>query len=85
MSLRLPPRGCRVELASVFQRLSARFVAQEKDEGEAPCHLGPLDRAARIADLKEKLTTCLEEMDRLELLRAGNYLSHAIAILDGER
>jgi len=46
--------------------------------------MSALDRAARIADTRAKLVACLEELDRLQLLRAGNYLSHAIAIIDTE-
>jgi len=41
-----------------------------------------LERAARIADLKDKMLTCLEELDRLQLVYPANYLCHAIEMLD---
>jgi hypothetical protein len=40
--------------------------------------LHDLERAARIADIKDRMTACLEELDRLELVYAANHLCHAI-------
>jgi len=52
---------------------------------EAGEQLGPLERAARIADIKDRMMACLDELDRLGLRVPGNYLSHAIALCDEDR
>ena len=49
---------------------------------EAPGRLSALERAARIADVKDRMASCLEELDRLQLSYAANHLCHAIEIID---
>jgi hypothetical protein len=44
--------------------------------------LNALERAARIADVKDRMTSCLEELDRLQLVYAANHLCHAIEIIE---
>lgn len=66
-------------------RLDWIFVAKQPlPTGKASASLDPLDRAARIADVKDKMIACLEELDRLQIVYAANYLSHAIALVEGE-
>lgn len=66
-------------------RLDWNFVAKEPEpSGEPPDGLTALERAARIADVKDRLITCLEELDRLNLSYAAIYLSHALAFVDDE-
>lgn len=43
-----------------------------------------LERAARVADVKDRMIACLEELDRLELAYTAIHLSHAIGIIDDE-
>lgn len=50
--------------------------------GEARRALSALERAARIADVKDRMVSCLEELDRLQLLYAANHLCHAIETID---
>lgn len=49
---------------------------------EAAGALSALDRAARIADVKDRMLSCLEELDRLQLVYAANHLCHAIEITE---
>lgn len=68
-----------------MQRISLDRMYVPKEplpSGGALGHLSSLERAARIADIKDKMVACLEELDRLELPYAANYLSHAIAMLE---
>jgi len=44
--------------------------------------LDPLDRAARVADLADRLGTCLDELDRLRLWDVGAHLSMAVDTLE---
>ena len=44
--------------------------------------LDPLDRAARMADLSDRLGLCLEELDRMSLWDVGAHLSMAIDTLE---
>ena len=46
--------------------------------GDAAGALSALERAARIADVKDRMASCLEELDRLQLVYAANHLCHAI-------
>lgn len=50
--------------------------------GEPAGALSALERAARIADVKDKMASCLEELDRLQLVYAANHLCHAIETID---
>ena len=43
-----------------------------------------LERAAKLADIRDRMMSCLEELDRLDLPYAANYRSHAIALVDKE-
>lgn len=65
--------------------LDRMFVPKQPlPSGAAPGPLSALERAARIADIRDKMAGCLEEIDRLGLQYAANHLSHAIAMLDWE-
>lgn len=44
--------------------------------------LNPLDRAARIALVKEKLQSCLEELDGLGLNTTGAHVSMALHAIE---
>lgn len=55
---------------------------QPSPPSEAPRSLSALDRAARIADVKERMASCLEELDRLQLVYAANHLCHAIETIE---
>ena len=50
------------------------------DTPSAP--LDALDRAARMADLADRLGLCLEELDRMSLWDVGAHLSMAIDTLE---
>jgi hypothetical protein len=50
--------------------------------GEAVGDLSDLERAARIADVKDRMASCLEELDRLRLVYSANHLCHAIETID---
>ena len=43
--------------------------------------LDALDRAARMADLSDRLGLCLDELDRMSLWDVGAHLSMAIEAL----
>ena len=59
-----------------------RFRNQPGVPTEPPCDPAQsLERAARIADVKDRMIGCLEELDRLGLPYAANYLCHAIEII----
>ena len=50
--------------------------------GEPLGELSALERAARIADVKERMASCLEELDRLQLVYPANHLCHAIETME---
>lgn len=60
------------------------MVKESLSTGKTSSSLHSLERAARIADVKDKMVSCLEELDRLQISYAANYLSHAIEILEDE-
>lgn len=49
------------------------------------CWPDPLDHAARLAEITDRMRTCLQELDRLQLWKAGAHLTLAIATLEVER
>jgi len=55
---------------------------QSLPPGEAAGPMSALERAARIADVKDRMASCLEELDRLQLPYAANHLCHAIEIIE---
>lgn len=68
-----------------MQRSCPERIYEPKDplpSGEAAGDINPLDRAARIADVKDRMLGCLEELDRLQLAYAANYLCHAIELVE---
>ena len=50
--------------------------------GEASGAVSALERAARIADVKDRMASCLEELDRLQLIYAATHLCHAIETIE---
>jgi len=50
--------------------------------GQAAGELSALERGARIADVKERMERCLEELDRLQLVYSANHLCHAIETME---
>ena len=62
-------------------RVDRNLVAEQSLPGEAGGHLGALERAACIADVKDRMISCLEELDRLQLGYAANHLCHAIEVI----
>jgi len=60
-----------------------KFVPEKPlPQGEAAGSLSALDRAARVADVKDRMRSCLEELDRLQLVYAANHLCHAIEMIE---
>lgn len=58
------------------------FVAKQSLPAGPHADGAKLERAAKIADIRDRMALCLEELDKLDLPYAGNHLSHAIALLD---
>lgn len=66
----------------IVGRLGAKMENPGSLSDSASGPVDPLDQAARIADIKERLGRCLDELDQMNLWDVGAHLSMAITTLE---